>query len=85
MPSGKGADCGRIRKEKSKNGRLWDEGRRVRRKINGIGKRSGLLMDLKEKGIRGGDEAERSCKGARIRRVLEDERRQDKTSTKVKG
>ena len=53
MVSGKGADCGRIRKEK---------------------------------GIRGGDEAER-CRmpvGARIRRVLEDERRQDKTSTKVK-
>ena len=39
----------------------------------------------KEKGISGEDEAERSCKGARIRRVLEDERRQDKTSTKVKG
>ena len=52
MALGKGADCGRIRKEK---------------------------------GIREGDEAERSHKGARIRRVLEDERRQDKTSTKVKG
>ena len=52
MASGKGADCGRIRKEK---------------------------------GIRGWGEAERSRKGARIRRVLEDERRQDKTSTKVKG
>ena len=39
----------------------------------------------KEKAIRGGDEAERSRKGARFRRVLEEERRQDKTSTKVKG
>ena len=39
----------------------------------------------KEKGIRGRDEVERSRKGARIRRVLEDERRQDNTSTKVKG
>ena len=52
MASGKGADCGRIRKEK---------------------------------GIRGGDEAERSRKGARIRRVLEDERRQDKTSNESQG
>ena len=85
MASGKGADCGRIRKEKSENGRVWGEGRRVRRKMNGVGKRSGLRTDPQRKGIRGGDEAERSRKDARIRRVLEDERRQDKTSTKVKG
>ena len=39
----------------------------------------------KEKGIRGGDEVERSRKGDRIRRVLDDERRQDKISMKVKG
>ena len=52
MVSGKGVDCGRIRKEK---------------------------------GIRGGDEAERRRKGARIKSVVEDERRQDKTSTKVNG
>ena len=45
MALGKGADCGWIRKEKSKNGKLWDEGRRVKRKINGIGKRSGRRMD----------------------------------------
>ena len=37
----------------------------------------------KEKGIGVGDEAERSRKGARIRRVLEDEYRQDETYTKV--
>ena len=50
MVSGKGADCGRIRKEKGKGG---------------------------------GDGAERSRQGAKIRRVLEDEKKQDKTSTKV--
>ena len=31
----------------------------------------------------GGDVAERSPEGAKIRRVLEDEKKQDKTSTKV--
>ena len=50
MASVKGADCGRIRKEKGKGG---------------------------------GDGAERSREGAKIRRVLEDEKKQDKTSTKV--
>ena len=37
MASGKGADCGRIRKEKTENGRLWGEGRRVRKRMNGVG------------------------------------------------
>ena len=49
MASGKVADCGRIRKEKSENGRLWGEGRRVRKKMNGIGKRSGLRTDIRKK------------------------------------
>ena len=48
------ADCGQIRKEKSKNGRLWGEGMRIRRKMNGIGKRSGLRTDPQRKGKRGG-------------------------------
>ena len=37
MVSGGRADCGRIRKEKSKSGRLWGEGKTVRRKMNGVG------------------------------------------------
>ena len=57
---------------------------RVRRKMNGIGKRSGLRTDPQRKGKGGGgDWAERSREGAKIRRVLEDEKKQDKTSTKV--
>jgi hypothetical protein len=84
MASGKGADCGRIRKEKSKNGRLWGEGRTVRRKMNGVGKRSGLRTDPQGKREkRGGDGAERSREGATIKRVLEDEKKRDKTSRKV--
>ena len=83
MASGGEADCGRIRKEKSKNGRLWGEGMRIRRKMNGVGKRSGLRTDPQRKGKGGGDGAERSREGANIRRVLEDEKKQDKTSTKV--
>ena len=70
MASGKVADCGRIRKEKSKNGRLWGEGMRIRRKINGVGKRSGLRTDLQRKGKGGRDGVERSREGAKIRRVL---------------
>ena len=54
MASGKIADCRRIRKEKSKNGRLWDEGNTVRKKMNGVGKRSGLRMDPQRKGKGGG-------------------------------
>ena len=49
------------------------------------GKGVGCGRIRKEKRIRGGDEVERSRKGARIKRVLEDEKKQDKTSTKVKG
>ena len=37
MASGKVADCGRIRKEKSENGRIWGEGKRVRKRMNGVG------------------------------------------------
>ena len=37
MASGKGADCGRICKEKSENGRIWGERKRVRKWMNGIG------------------------------------------------
>ena len=37
MASGKGADCGRIRKEKSENGRIWGERKRVRKRMNGVG------------------------------------------------
>ena len=53
MASGGEADCGPIRKEKSKNGSLWSEGRRIRRKMNGVGKRSGLRMDPQRK-VKGG-------------------------------
>ena len=53
MASGGEADCGRIRKEKSKNGRLWSKGMRVRRKMNGVRKRSGLRTDPQRK-VRGG-------------------------------
>ena len=78
MASVKIAEWGRICKEKSKNGRLWGEGRRIRGKMNGVGKRSGLRRDLQRKGRGGaGDGAERSCLGAKIRRVLEDEKKQD--------
>ena len=83
MASGKVADCGQICKEKSKNGRFWGEWMRVRRKMNGVRKRSGLRTDPQRKGKEGGDGAERSREGAKIRRVLEDEKKQDKTSTKV--
>ena len=38
-----------------------------------------------KKGTGGGDGAESSHEGAKIRRVLEDEKKQDKTSTKVYG
>ena len=65
--------------------RLWGEGLSVWRKMNGSGKGADCGRIRKEQRIRGGDEAERSRKGARISRVLEHERRQNKTSTKVKG
>ena len=37
MASGKVADCGLIRKEKSENGRIWGEEKRVRKRMNGVG------------------------------------------------
>ena len=36
--SGGRADCGRVRKEKSKSGRLWGARKIVRRKKNGVGR-----------------------------------------------
>ena len=49
MASGGFADCGWIRKEKSKNGRLWDEGKTVRKKMNGVGKCSGVRTEPQRK------------------------------------
>ena len=49
MASGKVADCGRIRKEKSKSGRLWDEGKTVRKKMNGVGGVHRLRTDPQRK------------------------------------
>ena len=49
MASGKVANYGRIRKEKSKNGRLWDEGKTVRKKMNSIAGVCRLRTDLQRK------------------------------------
>ena len=49
MASGKVADCRQIHKEKSKNGRLWDEGKMVRKKRNGTGGVRKLGMDPQRK------------------------------------
>ena len=45
MALGKVADCGRISKEKSENGRIWGEGKRVRKRMNGVGGGSRLRTD----------------------------------------
>ena len=37
MASGKVADCGQIRKEKSENRRIWGGGKRVNNRMNGVG------------------------------------------------
>ena len=37
MVSGGRADCGQIRKEKWKSGRLWGAGKTVRTRMNGVG------------------------------------------------
>ena len=65
MASGREADCGRIRKKKSKNGRVWGEGIRIRRKMNGVGKRSGLWTDPQRKGKGGGGMGQREAARAR--------------------
>ena len=65
MASGGEADCGRIRKEKSKNERLWGEGMRIRRKMNGIEKRSRLRTDPQRKGQGGGGMERREAARAR--------------------
>ena len=54
MALGGEADCGWIRKGKTNKRRLWSEVMRVRKKMNGVGKRSRLRTDLQEKGKRGG-------------------------------
>ena len=43
------AGCGRNRIEKSKNGRLWGEWIRVRKKMNGVGGGSRLRTDPQRK------------------------------------
>ena len=55
MASGKVADCGQIRKEKSKNRRLWDEGKTVRKKMNGVGGVRRLRKDPQRKGQKWGE------------------------------
>ena len=49
MVSGKVADCGQNRMEKSNNGRLWDEGKNVRKKMNGDGGEADCGRIRKEK------------------------------------
>ena len=58
---------------------------RVRRKMNGVRKRSRLRTDAQRNGKGWGGMGRRSREGAKIRRVLEDEKKPDKTSTKVEG
>ena len=55
MASENVAGCGRNRKEKSKNGRLWGEGMRVRKKMNGVGGGSRLRTDPQRKEQKVGD------------------------------
>ena len=50
---------------------------------SGKGADCGRIHKARERS--GRDWAERSHEGAKIRRVLEDEKKQDKTSTKVQG
>ena len=69
---------------KSKNEILWGEGMRVRRKMKGVRKRSGLQKDSGKKRKRGvGDVVERRCEGPKIRRVVKDEKKQNKTLSTV--
>ena len=49
MASGKVENCGRIRQEKSKYGRLWDEGKTVRKKVNTVGGVRRLQTDPQRK------------------------------------
>ena len=49
MTSGKVADCVRICKEKSENGRIWGEGKRVRKRMNGVGGGADCRQIHKEK------------------------------------
>ena len=65
MVSGGEADCGWIRKEKSKHGSLWGEGMRIRRKMNGVGRRSGQQTDPQRKGKGGGGMGPREVARAR--------------------
>ena len=66
MASGNVAGCGWNRKEKSKNGRLWDEVKTVRKKMNGVGGEADCGRIRKEKSKNG-----RLCgEGIRIRRKM---------------
>ena len=65
MASGGEADCGWIRKEKSKNGRLWSEGMRVRRKRNGVGEKERTADGSAKKRERGGGMGGREAARAR--------------------
>jgi len=83
---GGGADCGRFRKEKSKNRRLWGEGKTVRRRMNGVGEGSRLRTDPQRKKKRGGGYGVlRGSEAVKIKRDLEDGRKQNKGSMKVHG
>jgi len=65
MASGGGAVSRRICKEKSKNGRLWGEGKTVRSKMNGVGGRErtadGSAKKIQKGGVWGEDML-RECK-----------------------
>ena len=63
------ADCGGIRNEMSTNVSLLCEGMRVRRRMNGVGKRSRLRIDPQRNGKREGDGAGRCRKGAIMRKL----------------
>ena len=63
---GKGSDCGRIRKEKSKHRRLWGEGMRVRGWMNAVVGVRRLLTDVQRKSKNGRLWGE----GMRVRRKI---------------
>ena len=66
MASEKVADCGGIRKEKSENERLWGEGKRVRKRMNGLREGADCGWIRKEKSENGRLWGE----GRRVRRKM---------------
>jgi len=54
VASGGSADCRQILKEKSKNERLWDAGKTVRRKINRVGRERTAEGSIKKRAKMGG-------------------------------